>query len=431
MDSNEQKINVLTIGYYADFARFFNLIAKRAVKKNSKLAFHHINLHLSGQAYSFANRQKAFYLPCRAGKSNKRDLSTAEEEFYRQFILYHVKLVPQIDEYKLLAQAKSYYLYLKRFLETLQPKLILLSGDSRMPAEIIHFLARDLGIKIMHFEQAPLGRTILDSQGVNANCSFRDANVFASHTLPVKPVTFTKREKWQGYKKYRAIDILVERLFPALQPIEHQRPVRKMVDDQCYQLAATKKYKANEIAGKKIFLLVLQVPDDVNMIYHSPWFSNHVDIVKAVYHALPEDAVLIIREHPLYKRLYEKSLYTFIGENKNIYFDQSESLNQAINNCSVVVVNNSTVGLESIESGKAVVVLGNAYYDQSEFCIKYHGEDLAGLLLAALDMPAVKIGSREKYLSFLFNDIFIDGHFRDVSGPAPDIIANWIDKHVF
>ncbi|URQ59610.1 hypothetical protein LQ939_12550 [Pantoea alhagi] len=432
MDLNEKKIDVLTIGYYADFARFFDLIAKRSLQINSKLTFQHINLHLSGQVYSFIHRQKAFYLPYRAHKtkSDKNNLSSQEKAFYRQFISYHIRLVPKINEDELILQARKYFNYLKFFFDKTQPKLIILSGDSRMPAEIILFLAREMGVKIIHFEQAPLGRTILDPQGVNANCSFKDANVFASHTQPVKPVNFVRRKKWQGYKKYRAIDILVEKFAPSLQSIEHKRPVRKVVDNQCYQLATTKSYKLSEIAGKKIFLLVLQVPDDVNMIYHSPWFSNHFDIVKAVYHALPDDSILIIREHPLYKRLYEDLLYIFIGEHKNVFFDQSDSLNQAISNCKVVVVNNSTVGLEAIELGKPVVVLGNAYYDECEFCIKYQGKDLKGILRAALDMPSLEGNKREKYLSFLFNDMFIDGHFRDVDGPAPDNIAKWINNNV-
>lgn len=432
MDFNSKKIDVLSVGYYADFSRFFDLIAKSTKKLNPNLSFQHINLHLSGQVYSLLHRQRAFYLPCQAQRTVKESLTVEDEDaaFYRQFIQYHVRLVPEIAENKLIAQAKKYFIFLKDYLEKTQPKIILLSGDSRMPAEIIRFLAMQMGIKIMYFEQAPLGRTILDPNGVNANCSFRDPENIISYIEPANPVTSTKRKKWSGYKKYRAIDILIERFLPAFQPIEHKRPVRTPVGDEIYQSAVKKSATASDLSGKKTFLLVLQVPDDVNMVYHSPWFSNHVDIVKAVYQALPEKSALIVREHPLYKRLYESSLYTFIRDNKNVFFDHSESLIQAINECDIVIVNNSTVGLESIELGKMVVVLGNAYYDQSDFCIKYHGENLDGLLRSALEKPLADHAERHRYLSFLFNDKFIDGHFRDVEGPAPDSIAKWINNHV-
>ena len=430
MTFDAKKIDVLTVGYYADFARFFNLIAKSTQRLNNKLLFSHVNLHVSGQVYSFLHRQRAFYLPCQAHKICKEPLTDKEKDFYRQFISYHIKLVPELPENKLLMQARNYYIFLEKYLAKAQPKVILLSGDSRMPAEIFHFLAEKMNVKVMHFEQAPLGKTMLDPQGVNANCSFRNVEVFASHGYPVKPVLSVKREKWQGYKKYRAIDILIEKCFPALQSIEQQRPVRNRVAAVDYEAALQKTYTANDLTAKKIFLLVLQVPDDVNMIYHSPWFCNHADIVKAVHQALPDDAILIVREHPLYQRLYESSLYRYISENQNIFFDQSATLSQAISGCNIVIVNNSTVGLESIELGKPVVVLGNAYYDQSAFCIKYQGENLGELLQMALNKSPDDEVERARYLSFLFNDVFIDGHFRDLDGPAPAHIAKWIHDHV-
>ncbi|MCV5934553.1 hypothetical protein OFO87_31015, partial [Escherichia coli] len=87
--------------------------------------------------------------------------------------------------------------------------------------------------------------------------------------------------------------------------------------------------------------------------------------------------------HPLYKQLYESELYAYINEHSNIYFDYSVRLADAMNVADVVVVNNSTVGLESIEIGKPVVVLGNAYYDQFPLCYKFNGENLMQLLANA------------------------------------------------
>ncbi|WP_152593092.1 hypothetical protein [Jejuia pallidilutea] len=47
------------------------------------------------------------------------------------------------------------------------------------------------------------------------------------------------------------------------------------------------------------------------MIYHSPHFSNHFDIVSSVYKNLPANSSLIIREHPLYQNKYEKKIVQF------------------------------------------------------------------------------------------------------------------------
>lgn len=426
-----EKIDILTVGYYADFSRFFYLIKKSTQKINKNINFFHINLHLSGQIYSKMHKQASFYLPYHSRKTSFDIINDDEKNFFRQFISYHLTLVPEINEDKLIMQAKKYYQFLEGFLESAQPRLILLSGDSRMPAEIIKYLANKMTIRVMYFEQAPLGRTILDSKGVNANSSFRSLEDFSKQDTDVYPVVFTRREKWKGYKKYRVVDFIIEKFLPGFQPIEHLRPKRNIVDNNVYKAALGKYISDETLIGKKQYLLVLQVPDDVNMIYHSPWFSNHSDIVKAVHQSLPENAVLIVREHPLYNRLYEKALYEYIINSDLVFLDQSPSLQQAISDCHVVVVNNSTVGLESIELGKPVVVLGNAYYDRSKFCIKYDGKNLKSLLVQASEFNQDEDPERIGYLSYLFNKKFIEGHFRDLNGPAPDNIARWIVKHAF
>ncbi|MTD26396.1 capsular polysaccharide export protein, LipB/KpsS family [Erwinia sorbitola] len=421
---------ILTIGYYADFSRFFKRIADETKKINHNIEFLHVDLFLSGYLYSVFNGQKSVYLPCQKSKA-VQTTDVRDDDFYRQFIVYHQRLLPSLNEGELIAQAKKYYHYFNELLSDYQPDLIIVSGDSRMPAEIVHHLALEKDIKIACFEQAPLGRTILDLKGVNANSSFRyldpqiiEASVSDDYHLP-------PQAKWKKYKFFRVVDLVVEKFLPFLVPVEQRRPVRHKINNKQYaDLLETKSLVAESHPAAKKLLLVLQVPDDVNMIYHSPWFSSHYQIVKQVTENLPENTLLVVREHPLFRQLYEPEMYKYISENDKVFFDNSGSLDQAISQSDLVVVNNSTVGLESIEKGKKVVVLGNSYYDASSLCYKYQGDNLNSLITDALNGPAPDEVYRKKYLSYLFNHVFIRGHFRDLDGPAPGEIAKWIIKNV-
>ncbi|WP_152081541.1 capsular polysaccharide export protein, LipB/KpsS family [Enterobacter oligotrophicus] len=422
---------ILTVGYYADFSRFFNKIRLETLNISADYTYFHINLHLSGYLYSLAHGQRSVYLPVASSKLQFEKNEGRNIDLNR-FIQYHVTLNPDIDQTKLLQQAAKYFNYFEKLLNDYDPDLIIVSGDSRMPVEILQFLAKTHSIKILHFEQAPLGRTVLDSNGVNANCSCRNLSTIDINGIEdsdeIKPY---KEIKWSGYKKYRLIDVLIEKFLPFLQPIEHVRPKRKTVETELYQRLRLSHFPGKEGSTQRVYLLVLQVPDDVNMIYHSPYFSNHYEIVKAVHHALPDNSVLIVREHPLYKQLYEPSLYSYINDNENIYFDCSKNLFDAMNSADVVVVNNSTVGLESIEIGKPVVILGNAYYDQFPLCYKFNGDNLEKVLTDAASEPTEdELLRRKKCLVYLFNHYFIPGHFRDLNGPAPGFIAKWICNNV-
>ena len=75
---------------------------------------------------------------------------------------------------------------------------------------------------------------------------------------------------------------------------------------------------------KQIYLLALQVPFDVNMIYHSPWFKNHFEMIQSVHKNLPKNTHLILREHPVYMGKYEKIRY--VKRSKHISIDNKTSL---------------------------------------------------------------------------------------------------------
>jgi len=429
-------MTILAIGYYDDSARFFKSIKKALQKKIPNMHFKYINIYPSGYFYGLVNWFNsslpiAFIAWLRVLIHKRRYSSIVDNQYHgidlEKLISFETKLnsFDSIQKTYLRYQACAYIDIIQEIFLNFQPKVLLLSDDSRLVVEVMKYFAIINRVKILYFEQGPFGTTILDDNGVNANSSIRTKTlgVDMQHTdLKLKQINaFFQRKKSIKYRRlpfYRGFDYISEYLFGStfLYPIDLVVTKKKLNNSDLYtHLIEQKKIEVSQMDGKDNYyiLLVLQVPSDVNLIYHSPFFNNHFEIVQAVYYAMPDKCHLIIREHPLYKSKYETQLYEFISDNTKIYIDTKSGLNKMIDASSVVIVNNSTVGIESIARFKSTIVLGNSYYDNESICFKLKcKEDLSLLISSAL------VGQKNRdliveYLYSLCFEFLIDGHFRD------------------
>jgi capsular polysaccharide export protein len=159
------------------------------------------------------------------------------------------------------------------------------------------------------------------------------------------------------------------------------------------------------------------------MIYHSPIFKSHTEIIKSISSNLPQNTTLIVREHPLYINKYENSLYNFVKENE-IIIDNATPLNKAIDLAQVVIVNNSTVGIEAILKYKTTVVLGNAFYDHPNICLKLKTKnELETLIEKALTYrPNKEAINNFKHL--LFTSVLLEGSITEKDLKSSKHIAN-------
>lgn len=400
MDGELKRFNmrkIITISYTADFARFFEKILSNV---SPEVEFFNFSIHLSSYLYSKVHGIQSCYLPLSVRSYEKNDIEISEDSL-KKIVSYHTasgcdpKIINEI--------ALKYLNFYTEFFKRTKVDFVILSGDTRLQVKTLEYVAKKHNIGVLYFEQGPLNTTILDEKGVNANCSFRQDGKTISDDKELKKAKLIKPKKWNGYKKYRFLDFVFENLF-----FEKFKELNVIKINHLNQ--RNKNNKTSNVQDCYC-LLVLQVPEDVNMLCHSPFFSNHLDIVKSVYEALPNDISLVIREHPLYAGRYEDELYVYANKNQ-ISFDKSVSLNESISKSSFVVVNNSTVGVESIVLGKPIVVLGNSYYDDPKFVFKFNGNNLIELMSLANSMPNIPLNTSYR-INYLFKECFISGHFRD------------------
>ena len=427
-------MKIIAIGYYDDFARFFLSIKKCLNKEKSNLEFKYLSLYLSGWLYFIVRFQRVSFFSLKVWVNalirRKKYNKLLKNKVYKEIdldniIKYHLYLEPKL-EFKLKKQALSYIDVIENYLNNHKPDALILSGDSRMSIEIFDFFAKKLKIETFHFEQGPFGTTILDRKGVNANASIRDKTDFKTElelSETKKEIEiFFNRKKSVKYKRnplYRGSDYLLEKGFKYLNIIPPDTLIGKVVKVGAseYKELGNKWHK-----DKKVYLLILQVPHDVNMVYHSPFYKNHYSIVKDVYNSLPFNSQLIVREHPLFKKKYESELYEFMSK-EHITLD-CNGLYESIDKCNVVIVNNSTVGIEAVLKLKPVVVLGNSYYDNDLICLKLKTkENLKELLKGALT-HSVNENHILAFLDFFTKNFLINGHFRDKEITSSKVIVD-------
>lgn len=395
-------------------------------------------MYFSGYLYTLVRGQKGQWLSFKAwrlAKKNKEkyNASLASSHLYKNFNLD--KLANSIFNAKY-HEGEELLRQLMAYIDILEQKIIgvdllLLIGDSRLPFEIIKQMAEHLHIKTYHIEQGPFNTTILDKKGVNANLSVRGyipkTDISEREELKAyKTLANQKNKKYFRNPIYRSLDYIIEffimntSIYPPDLKIDFSI-LNKQKSDLEF-----KRFIAEEHTDKNIFLFACQVPFDVNITHHSPYFKNHVEILKEVFNNLPANSILIVREHPIYKNQYEEEFYNFIRKKEGIYLEKDLGLNQALELANAVIIVNSTVGLEAITKSKSVLALGNSYYDSSTICMKYSEEkDMRQWLTDTLSYTPDKIAVLD-FINHLQEKSFISGFITDKGTDVSHSIANKI-----
>lgn len=166
--------------------------------------------------------------------------------------------------------------------------------------------------------------------------------------------------------------------------------------------------------GKKIVLYAAQIDSDTNIIFYSQKYNNNKDLILKLQDIIRrhENACLLIKLHP--EDINRQNEFKKLLSSDSVIVDDIsiQSLLQAVD---IVVVRNSTVGLEALTYFKPVITLGNALYSHKGFTYDVStDEDLAETMKFLLNGGHNLQDIRNRVIPFLFslltsNLYFIDG----------------------
>ncbi len=382
--------NNLFVSFYADDARFFRIISKLCEGKS-----YYYSIFTSGVIYFLLNRIIAVNF---IKKLNKKTSVNINKLNINSIIEYELKQ-GIYKEKDLTKRAIFYVEFFDFIIKSKGISNVYLSGDSRLVIKSAEFCAKLNNCKTIYFEQGPFGTTILDKKGVNKNCSFRYSNFNENN----KTITQKNNQKIQSIKYFRIIDLIVHNIFGLNKSFNYNNlslPTffKKKKEHSCLK------------SERKQLLLILQVPNDANLLLHSPFFKSHFEILEWTYKIFGEKYNVIVREHPKYVNRYENKLYDFINQHHSIHLDWN-SLEISIQNSEFVIVNNSTVGIEVLKYSKKIIVLGDSYYDQVNNAIKYF-PGIEENIINKLNESITELNGIS-FINYLLNHELIHFHFRD------------------
>lgn len=207
---------------------------------------------------------------------------------------------------------------------------IVLNNGNRLPETAVAYAAKAAGIQTYFLENGLLPGTMqLDPVGVNA-----------ANSLSRDPDFYLRWDAEQG---------------------------------EAWSESGRERAEVAPPARAQVFLVPLQIDHDTQILRHGAWIrsmAHLVEVVSRLALARPGDQFLI-REHPLTRRRLAATMASELPG--NCRFENAGGLDRALQNCTAVITVNSTCGMEALEDGKPVVVLGEACYA------------LPGLVLGARD----------------------------------------------
>ncbi|MFY8350609.1 capsular biosynthesis protein [Pseudoalteromonas sp. SSM20] len=206
-----------------------------------------------------------------------------------------------------------------------QPDKVVVWNGKKLPNQTVVCAAESLNIPVMFFENGLVpNTTCLDPKGVNYLSS-----------LPKSPSFYLEREL-TGV---------------ALASIEQAKNHKKRLADNPI-----------ESLPEEYIFVPFQVPNDTQVVVHSPWIKTMEqlfdEVMKAV-DALPySNLKVVFKEHPN----WPKKFTHLHNAHAQAVFANNVKATELIKNAKATITINSTVGLETLQLGGKLITLGNACY---------------------------------------------------------------------
>ncbi|RKT10540.1 capsular polysaccharide export protein [Paraburkholderia sp. RAU2J] len=402
---------ILTLVYYHSMARFFCAIEDAWKQLEPDAQFLHLAVFPGAWAYFKIHGRQVVPLSWRAHASLAPGAALSDDEL-ESLIRFHASdpNIAPAQQKKLQRQGHKMLGLCELLVTQFDPDVAIVSGDTRLPAESLMHALKGTRAVTWYFEQGPYRTTVLDRQGVNANCSFRRelARLEASGTPFKPPVTDAMR--WSN-KAYTLLDrfALAQGAITGLVPPDLIPYRLRQCSRTRYASLSSKEFV--EADARKVVLVAMQVPEDANNIYHNPLRLDDVGLLQFVLASADPSWTIVVREHPLYRRKYSHAFYDLIAASGNVILSAA-SLSQDLERSRTTVTVNSMTGLDAFAKEHRVIVLGESFYDHIPGILTARSKaELRELLIGEYVTPGAK---RAQLIGPLIDGYFFKGHFTDI-----------------
>lgn len=284
--------------------------------------------------------------------------------------------------------------FLDAFIRERAVDTVCVFGDCRSYHRAAKSICKRLGVRFFAFEEGYLrpNHITFEEGGVNANSPinteavkrWRNRKIGSDVAVSDMNVGCTLKNRTKFCMTYYFLSLLLCRRFKNCQ---HHRSLSIPHEILCWGRAAfrhhlykyTERHLLKHIVKahhKRYFLLPLQVYNDAQLRFHSPYNSMEQcikEVVESFKQHAPKDHLLVIKHHPMDRgHVHYGQLIQSLGERYDIadrlVYCHDLHLPTLLSSTKGVVTINSTTALSALYHRAPVKVLGSACYDIPGLC---------------------------------------------------------------
>lgn len=115
----------------------------------------------------------------------------------------------------------------------------------------------------------------------------------------------------------------------------------------------------------KLVFFPLHLEPEASILYCAYLFSDQDAVIKYILKCLPENYVLVVKEHPNQPgALLDKRFWSIRRDHPNLFLIRGEiSSSPLIQKCDLIITLGGSAGFEGLVLGKSVINFGKTYYD--------------------------------------------------------------------
>lgn len=397
-------MNILVVLYYRSMAEYFMDLEDVLKTMIPGLQFRYCVLYpCAWIALRRAGRPVRFLWP--AHNATPPDTLT---EGLQKALTYHETILgaaarPDLDR---LLQGYLTRLETLRTLEDIRGAILV--GDSRLSVMVADHVMRRNDLPVLYWEQGPFRTTQLNAVGVNSNAVFAPDD--GTGPDPADVLNVPKFRRVFGRTLVSRLgtfltDSMAAGKWPSgIVPIDRVNLLRSSATAGRPPVVT----KAKEMP-RDAFVYMLQVPYDNQIIEHGGRGRDVTMALQTLLTRIPPER-LLVRQHPLHQSRYPQAFYELCAR-CGVRFADDLPFVQILDHAEGIIVANSTVGAEAMESGRKVLILGDAFYSHPEVSFILDGSAAdADTLDRFLTAPTV-LPSRSDHIRKLIARNFFRGHY--------------------